>query len=797
MIAKRKTKENTLKLYEHRVHLPYSQSDMEVAMLYVSSAVSCAVTGSFYGVNIPQHMNTSGRLDDTFIRVIGKGLSRTTELEFPYFSALLYVREMQLNPASWRHLDAEAMVKKICKGEFFGNSYDSVDGGVLYNALVKGCCNPYLKNEMGSRIDMDDRLNNFDFEFCRLGLYEFDGTKACGVRKSWLARKVVKKVNDTLDPDSPEYLTSLSSMLSYFYRDGLYSMMKTMASLLSKKSIVKAQQVLKPAKILQAAFPEVSKDVISAAAGFVADELRQHGEGLLKKYHFLVEYDDISSVYGTPNVSEGSLGQSCMRKDETKGRFFQIYDDGWEQSGVLYLLNEEGLLIGRALIHDEVHSPEVGCIKLMDRIYFSNNEVLAAFKVYAKKHGYWRKVEQRLGEDNYVSPDGKVERLVEMWIPCEVITEGMYDHVPYIDTFPHYCENTPGKMWSCTSPDRGGWDMWHTAQSTTGYDSEGFFTSGKGTICCCCNEAIPDGGVNEVDGEMYCNDCFYDNFSVCDVCGDVVSNDEAHYIDSESIVICGHCARTEFEECALCHELVRASKAVRFIDKNGDEAYICEGCAESDDRVYRCENCGELYHVNRNEVVYIDDDEECWCEDCANSYATRCDECGRYFKDEDSLREGEGNKSDRLYCPDCYRDIFEEGNYTPKMKIYCSCYVDENGIKMKDACHCSSRMASYQECQKRLKYGVMSFGDSVHQVICKECGQPIYNWNDNYIDEHGFPYHKRCWLDSKKVHSCEVCEKYHSDVYAACGESMCDHCKLTQEEGYKEWNKNLYMYSSK
>ena len=379
-------------------------------MLYISSAISCRVSGSFCGVVIPQNMSSSGRIDDTFIRVIGKALSRTTELEFPYFAALLYVREMQLNPASWRHLDVETMVKKICKGTFFGNSYDSTDGGVLYNALVKGCCNPYLKGEMGDRNDMDDRLNNFDFEFCRLGLYEFDGTKACGVRKAWLARKVVKKVNDTIDPDNPEYLTSLSSLLSYFYRDGLYSMMRTMASLLSKRSIVKAQQVLKPAKILQAAFPEVSKDVISAAAGFVADELRQHGEGLLKKYHFLTEYDDISSVYGMPNVPEGSLGQSCMRRSETKGRFFQIYDDGWEQSGILYLVNDGGLLIGRALIHDEVHSPEVGCIKLMDRIYFADNEVLAAFKVYAKKHGYWRKVEQRLGEDNYVSPDGKVDR---------------------------------------------------------------------------------------------------------------------------------------------------------------------------------------------------------------------------------------------------------------------------------------------------------------------------------------------------------------------------------------------------
>ena len=148
----------------------------------------------------------------------------------------------------------------------------------------------------------------------------------------------------------------------------------------------------------------------------------------------------------------------------------------------------------------------------------------------------------------------------------------------------------------------------------------------------------------------------------------------------------------------------------------------------------------------------------------------------------------------RWYTDDIEKYSPPDGSWSKDNQGWC--YVDENGIKMKDACHCSSRMATYQECKKRLKYGVMSFGDSVHRVICKECGQPIYNWNDNYIDEHGQPYHKRCWLSSGKVHSCEICEKYHSDVYAICGENMCEHCKLTKEEGYKEWNKTLYMYSN-
>lgn len=64
------------------------------------------------------------------------------------------------------------------------------------------------------------------------------------------------------------------------------------------------------------------------------------------------------------------------------------------------------------------------------------------------------------------------------------------------------------------------------------------------------------------DGNIYCNDCFNENFFYCSVCGDAHYNSKINYVNN----------------------------------KYGDIDYVCERCFESD-AVKICENCGEAFYA--------------------------------------------------------------------------------------------------------------------------------------------------------------------------------------------------------
>lgn len=51
-----------------------------------------------------------------------------------------------------------------------------------------------------------------------------------------------------------------------------------------------------------------------------------------------------------------------------------------------------------------------------------------------------------------------------------------------------------------------------------------------GEVCDCCGDSICDDGIYWYDGIPYCETCYYDNFSTCDVCGEPVPNEQADVI---------------------------------------------------------------------------------------------------------------------------------------------------------------------------------------------------------------------------------------------------------------------------
>lgn len=126
---------------------------------------------------------------------------------------------------------------------------------------------------------------------------------------------------------------------------------------------------------------------------------------------------------------EGSLGASCMRYDSCQ-EFMNIYEDNSETISMLAMENEDGGLIGRALLWDfDGH-------KIMDRIYTTNDERYAFyFKEWASKNGYLFKSAQNWFDTMSFEKIG--DKKVKLKLEVK-LKHSEYRRYPYMDTFKFY-----------------------------------------------------------------------------------------------------------------------------------------------------------------------------------------------------------------------------------------------------------------------------------------------------------------------------------------------------------------------
>ena len=120
---------------------------------------------------------------------------------------------------------------------------------------------------------------------------------------------------------------------------------------------------------------------------FLKDDICLRIEGL----HFdLVSGEDIKWGYHENNYhdSDGSLGSSCMRYEETQ-KYIQLYADYPKQISLLVLKNNDNKIRGRALVWKCYSDDEE--IIFMDRIYTDNSNFEEYFKMYAERRGWWYK----------------------------------------------------------------------------------------------------------------------------------------------------------------------------------------------------------------------------------------------------------------------------------------------------------------------------------------------------------------------------------------------------------------------
>jgi hypothetical protein len=134
-----------------------------------------------------------------------------------------------------------------------------------------------------------------------------------------------------------------------------------------------------------------------------------------------------------------------------------------------------------------------------------------------------------------------------------------------------------------------------------------------------------------------CEGCIEDNYVTCGECGELLHENDGHFIESEDMSVCDGCYDEKFTTCADCGERYRRDNM-----RSDDNIYICNDCGQN---WFRCDDCGYLVHCDD---MYSNDN-GCYCEDCyCNHHHDEDDLCDMYGIHEygyrpDMLFKGEGN----------------------------------------------------------------------------------------------------------------------------------------------------------
>ena len=140
--------------------------------------------------------------------------------------------------------------------------------------------------------------------------------------------------------------------------------------------------------------------------------------------------------------------------------------------------------------------------------------------------------------------------------------------------------------------------------------------------CYCedCCENMCDDHAYWIDslGKYVCEECFEENYVVCDKCGERIHKDDAHLYNDE--IYCDGCYDSKFDECYECGTTYKKTEMNLINDE-----YYCDDCYE--EKFADCDECGDTEY--REDTFY--------CDICCSTYCTSCKE---------EVKEG--------VCEDCY-----------------------------------------------------------------------------------------------------------------------------------------------
>lgn len=140
-------------------------------------------------------------------------------------------------------------------------------------------------------------------------------------------------------------------------------------------------------------------------------------------------------------------------------------------------------------------------------------------------------------------------------------------------------------------------------------------------ICCSCGDRVSENDYCCTDyGDIYCPDCYYDNFDSCAHCGETFSKGETY--DCNGDYLCEYCAEKKgFYKCSDCGDY---TQDYTFCN---DELY-CGRCLPEGNS---CVACGEYFESD--DLTQATDTEDHYCEPCRDKYLSQCETCKEYVSD--------------------------------------------------------------------------------------------------------------------------------------------------------------------
>lgn len=290
-------------------------------------------------------------------------------------------------------------------------------------------------------------------------------------------------------------------------------------------------------------------------------------------------------------------GGTCMTGEYSK--YTKLYADNPD---VVAMIKYENTMQARALLW----TTDDG-VTVLDRIYPDDcGAHIVAIRLWAEKRGYIVRGCNSLPKGNSIPLSDESRRQVTLR------DNGVY---PFLDTFCFGVVDR-GRVRLCNVKKKGDHAFWGTNGE--------WLTE---LTCYECGRSVGEEDVCSHQDEHYCEECFDENFTLCDNCND--------YCRSGSVITC--------VEDDLCY---------------------CEQCTSEE--LFYCNGCANWY---KTKWVAVDTGNE-YCGDCASNTLTPCEECGELY--EKPMEESRGC----LYCPDCtanrkQENLFKTQRRSKKAAVAC------------------------------------------------------------------------------------------------------------------------------
>jgi hypothetical protein len=187
---------------------------------------------------------------------------------------------------------------------------------------------------------------------------------------------------------------------------------------------------MKPGGFISKIFKNISSKDVEVFSNLYRAEVRK------PKFDFkIVSGEDIRSYYHYEKHASdsGSLGVSCMRYESCQ-RLFNMYVENQDKISLLLMLNENGYVLGRALLWNFDGN------KIMDRIYSINDEQLPFyFKKWATENGYYFRAQQNWYNSLQFERLGEGKKLLKLDVKLDNFD---FRYYPYMDTFKFFNPDT-------------------------------------------------------------------------------------------------------------------------------------------------------------------------------------------------------------------------------------------------------------------------------------------------------------------------------------------------------------------